>query len=1014
MGAQVHEFNKGDMVRLVIDERSEGIVMDVLPAVGGMPRYRVFHGAGNVGEYYADQLAPLVQTAASAVPDMGAFIAGYAARKLSLPSYSSMFSLNAGKIKFIPYQFRPLKKIVKADRPRLLIADEVGVGKTIETGIIIKEFEQREDIESVLIVCPKELAPKWQREMRNRFDEPFTILDGPSLDYCIRETELEGEWPYQHAKCIAGLEMIRREETEARLAGIDGGLHFDMLVLDEAHHVVNTASNSFAVLETLAACSDIAVFLSATPIQLKSRDLFALLSLLLPEDFTDEKLFNEMAAPNKFLNGAMRNVRASSAEGWQERAADELSQVVGASSWAASRYSGNRQLEYWEERLHGDALDDSERMSCLRDLEELHSFAHVINRTKRRDIGEFTLREPVTVEIEYSEPERVFHEAAHEFELAVFTALHGGQVANMIMATIDRLVTSCLPAFVNVLDRFIGRALFSLSELSDDIDSDSGEFEVTQDLSARAAELKCLASKLPEKDAKTEQLLKIIDETMRESEDGKLLVFSFFKHTLRYLEGEVAGSGVRCALLTGDTPSEQRDEMRERFRLPKSDPNAIDVLLSSEVGCEGLDYEFCSRMVNYDIPWNPMKIEQRIGRIDRFGQKSPKVRIYNFVTKDTVEERIFFRCYERLGVFSSTVGDLEGVLGNLESDLTKIAFDLELTDEQKAEKAQQGIDNAIRDAVEQREFETNSKNLFLMDVASEDKDVEGERSAQMGLLQRLLAELFTVLCPNAKCELVNPGQVRLRLFKGDKEILRKRLIALKRARKVEPASDQCRMLEDFLADERQIVMLDFDGSKDPRDEGSLFISLSSPLVVMALEELAPAVGVQELSFKTPAGCLEAGTYSYACFEWEEKGYRSSTDIEVVVCEERSGEEVELSLIEFEELLLSGEAIASDAGESIAIDELVYERQTREKKRLSEVNEDTVKRKLALVDESFRAKIKFAQKQIDATKNAKIKLMREKQIQNQHAMWDARREELQARSKADILVRKFAFGKIEVV
>ena len=92
-------------------------------------------------------------------------------------------------------------------------------------------------------------------------------------------------------------------------------------------------------------------------------------------------------------------------------------------------------------------------------------------------------------------------------------------------------------------------------------------------------------------------------------------------------------------------------KIRERFRINKENPEAIDVLLSSEVGCEGLDYEFCSRLVNYDIPWNPMRIEQRIGRIDRFGQKSEKVQIYNFITPGTIEERIFSRCFERLGIF---------------------------------------------------------------------------------------------------------------------------------------------------------------------------------------------------------------------------------------------------------------------------------------------------------------------------------------------------------------------------
>ncbi|MDD5807289.1 MAG: SNF2-related protein, partial [Eggerthellales bacterium] len=929
-------FAVGERVRLSIDGSVEGVVTAELSPVGGMRRYQVFHGAGDIGEYYANQLSPFDESpqTASALT-LEAFLASYAARKLTLPSYSSLFSLNAGKIKFIPYQFRPLKKIVKADRPRLLVADEVGVGKTIETGIIIKEFERRESIESILVVCPKELAPKWQREMKTRFDEPFSILDGPTLDYCIREMELEGEWPYQHAKCIAGLEMIRREETANKLMGLEDGLHFDMLVLDEAHHVVNTASNSYAILDYLSDCSDIAVFLSATPIQLRSRDLFVLLSLLLPEDFTNESLFNEMAEPNQYLNAAIRNIRSSTKEGWQERASDALSHVVGSSAWASARYGGNRQLTYWCDRLPGDALSDEERMSCLRDLEDLHSFAHVINRTKRRDIGEFTLREPVTVEIAYSSEEQAFYEAAHEFALGIYTAQHGTLVARMIMATIDRLMTSCLPAFAGMLDSFTSRGLLSIRGLSDDMDLDIDDVELTDTLVGLAGELKVLAERLPERDAKTEKLIDIIKETSAGDEDGKLLVFSFFKHTLRYLKRNVSKAGVRCAVITGDSPSEERDKLRERFRLPKEDPFAIDVLLSSEVGCEGLDYEFCSRMVNYDIPWNPMKIEQRIGRIDRFGQKSPKVRIYNFITQGTVEERIFFRCFERLGIFSSTVGDLEGVLGGVESDLTKIAYDLSLSDEQKAEKAQQGIDNAIRDAEEQREFESNSKDLFLMDLATEDEIVGSERDMQMALLQRLLVEYLSAACPSSQFEIVNPGQVRARMFRSDKDRLLKKLVKLRRARKVESASDQYKQLEWYLQSDAQVIALDFDGSKESDPESALFVSLSNPLVVMAIDEQPVPTSSQNVTLATRSPILPKGTYSFACCEWEQKGYRNTTDIEAVVLDGRTGAPVDMGLVDFEALLLSCEtAWYEEEPDVAALDELLYRKQVAAKKRLA--------------------------------------------------------------------------------
>ncbi len=1012
---ECRHYTAGERVKLAIDNKIEGVVSAELPAVDGMPRYQVFHGPGNFGEYYANQLLPFEdESTNAAVQTIETFLAEYAVRKLTLPSYSSLFSLNAGKIKFIPYQFRPLKKIIQAERPRLLIADEVGVGKTIETGIIIKEFERRESIESILIVCPKELSEKWQREMRSRFDEPFAILDGSTLGYCIQEMELEGEWPIQYSKCIVGLEMIRREEMANKLIGLEDGLRFDMLVLDEAHHVVNTASNSFAILEHLAECSDIAVFLSATPIQLKSRDLFALLSLLLPEEFTDVELFNEMAEPNRYLNGAIRNIRRSISEGWQDRAVDQISKVSGASSWATARYGKNRQLAYWQNRLLESTLTDEERIACLHDLESLHSFAHVINRTKRRDIGEFTLREPVSVCIEYTQEEMEFYQASHEFALGIYTAMHGSAVARMIMATIDRLMTSCLPAFAELLDNFIERGMLAVGSLSDDIDLDIDDVELDEELTLQANKLRLLAKNLPKGDAKTNELLKIIDETVAETNDGKLLVFSFFKHTLKYLGRKVSASGVRCAILNGDTPSEERSVIRERFRLPKADPLAIDVLLSSEVGCEGLDYEFCSRMVNYDIPWNPMKIEQRIGRIDRFGQKSPKVRIYNFIVDGTIEERIFFRCFERLGVFNSTVGDLESVLGNIESDLTKIAYDLDLTDQQKAEKAQQGIDNAIRDAAEQQEFEENAKDLFLMDLAAEDEEVGGERSVQMALLQRLLVEYLSKVCPTSQFEIVNPGQIRARMYKTDKTGLLKNLFSLKRARKVNVQTAQYKQLESFLQSDAQVIILDFDGSKDQDKNEAMFVSLANPLITMALQTVKVPDASQNIALLSKGSQLPCGNYYFALCEWEQKGYRNETDIKVVVIDEVSKSSVDISLVDFEAMLLECETSSFEGAVDINIlDEILYKEQTAAKKRLLEINEDIVESKIAILNKSYGTKIERAKQAAAGATSPKIRLMKTRQAENLQVIWDEKREALLARKKADILVRRFATGMIEV-
>jgi ATP-dependent helicase HepA len=154
-------------------------------------------------------------------------------------------------VKFVPYQYRPVLKLIRADRPRLLIADEVGVGKTIEAGLIIKELRARMDINSVLVICPKALVAerKWFTEMK-RFDEHFTALDGPLLRHCLKETDLEGEWPEQYAKAILAFSLFdstlvlghsgRGRNNDRGLLELNPPPQFDLVIVDEAHHIRNS------------------------------------------------------------------------------------------------------------------------------------------------------------------------------------------------------------------------------------------------------------------------------------------------------------------------------------------------------------------------------------------------------------------------------------------------------------------------------------------------------------------------------------------------------------------------------------------------------------------------------------------------------------------------------------------------------------------------------------------------------------------------------------------------------
>ena len=253
----------------------------------------------------------------------------------------------------------------------------------------------------------------------------------------------------------------------------------------------------------------------------------------------------------------------------------------------------------------------------------------------------------------------------------------------LVIDTLERQAESCINAVGRTVSRILETGGFAAADLTDDPEAPDGLASISSAALEQARNLLIAVDSLPDDDPKFDQLLEIVSTRLDDPHGpGKALVFSFFLNTIDYLEQRLTAAGVRVGVVTGRIADEDREELRDRFRLDRRKSDAIDVLLSSEVGCEGLDYEFCDSLVNYDIPWNPMRIEQRIGRIDRFGQRSDKVLIFNFITPGTVAERVFFRCFERLGVFRDTVGDLEEVLGEITHDLSRTALDPSLSPEQ--------------------------------------------------------------------------------------------------------------------------------------------------------------------------------------------------------------------------------------------------------------------------------------------------------------------------------------------
>jgi hypothetical protein len=529
-----------------------------------------------------------------------------------------------------------------------------------------------------------------------------------------------------------------------------------------------------------------------------------------------------------------------------------------------------------------------------------------------------------------------------------------------------------------------------------------------------------MARQLPEKDPKYDALNELVRTAMNTSGPGKVLIFSFFLHTLAYLESQLRANGFRVATITGRVHDEEREHLRERFRFPREHQEAIDVLLSSEVGTEGLDYEFCDRLVNYDIPWNPMRIEQRIGRIDRFGQKAEKVLIFNFITPGTVEERIFFRCYERLGIFRDAVGDLEEVLGEIVDGLNKIALDASLTDAQAEEKAQQTADNVLRLIEERRRLEEDSGELLALDQAFvEEVDAfvaEGRYVSPDDL--HLMIDLFLQqpqlggrIVPDEKQQ----GVSRIRLNREARGALLDQLRPS--ASHDRPTTSLIRWLD---GDDPQLQVT-FDQRIALEHRELPFVTPVHPLARLAIEywKRMGEPLIARLFIRDDE--VPAGRYLFVCELWEILAIRPELRLVGMVWDTAAGRiapEISSSLLRF----LGGATEPSSAFDvpAITISE-GFERLREEthRERLAELvelrdrNGALIARKLAALDSHYRNRLERVQTERLQRTDERIIRMKEAELTRVQRDYAMRRKEIEDRLDADILTQRVAAGVLEV-
>jgi hypothetical protein len=234
-------------------------------------------------------------------------------------------------------------------------------------------------------------------------------------------------------------------------------------------------------------------------------------------------------------------------------------------------------------------------------------------------------------------------------------------------------------------------------------------------------------------------------------EDGKIkvLIFAFFKGTLYHLQQKLSQDGFQSVMICGDTPIPERNEIINNFM---ENPD-IEVLLSSRVGSEGLDFQFCNIMINYDIPWNPMEIEQRIGRLDRIGQESNVIRIYNFWIKDTIEERILKKLYDRIQIFEKSIGELEPILGDIMDELEDEIFSKILTPQEEDEIAERKFRIIEQRRQELEVLENKSAQFIGTDAFFEDEinAIKKNRRYVTGeQLKKFVYDFLREFCPRTR------------------------------------------------------------------------------------------------------------------------------------------------------------------------------------------------------------------------------------------------------------------------
>ena len=615
-----------------------------------------------------------------------------------------------------PHQARAFERLYGRWPPKLLIADEVGLGKTIQAGMLLRQAWLAGRAKRILILAPKAVLGQWQIELREKFNLNWPIYDGrrlvryPSPALRGRHERDAGPrgWLEEPAVIASSHLMRRRDRAEVLLEEAD---HWDLIVLDEAHHARRRAAGArreggpnalLALMRALKDRTSGLVLLTATPMQVHPVELWDLLALLgLPPEWTAEaflRFFDDIEQPGPPAAALDRMARLFQAveRTWGEVGGEAARDLAGLSRLKTRKVLRALRDEAGIPRRQ---LDADERRAALAIVRAQTPIRHLVSRHTRETLRRYFRAGTISTRvaerrvddrfIPMTAAERAVYDDVEDYISTVYDRADEGERAavGFVMTVYRRRLASSFRALRATLERRLAAIDSGDAAAPAGLDEDAPDDETADEIldAEEVGELERRAMAAEER-AGIENLLGRIGGLPADSKLGRLtetlaglrrdgyaqaMVFTQYADTMEFLRdalragGETrlmcfSGRGGEIPVAGGGWRAIGRGDARRRFRSGEA-----DVLLCTDAAAEGLNFQFCGALVNYDMPWNPMRVEQRIGRIDRLGQRHATIRVLNLHYEDTVETDVYRALRGRIGLFETVVGPLQPILAQL-------------------------------------------------------------------------------------------------------------------------------------------------------------------------------------------------------------------------------------------------------------------------------------------------------------------------------------------------------------